>query len=284
MTAAPDLDPGALQDLVARTLAEDLDTRGDVTSAAVVEPDAIAAADFVARASGVIAGTAAATEVFRQVDPEVTISWEVADGDAVAAGTVLGRVHGALRSILTAERSALNLLAHSSGIATLTRAYVDLAAGRTQIRDTRKTTPGLRLLDKAAVRAGGGVNHRTSLSDAVLIKDNHLSQTSIAEAVARARAMWPDLAVEVECDTADQVTEARAAGADAVLLDNMTPAQVAAVMAELDGALPVEVSGGVTFTTLDAYAAARPTFIAIGALTHSAPNLDIALDVEPEDA
>lgn len=284
MASNLDMDPEALTDLVARVLAEDVDDHGDVTSGAVVSADVRATAAFVARGTGVIAGTAAASEVLRQVDPGLVVMWSVTDGDAVGAGTILGRVTGSLRSILTAERSALNLLSHCSGIATATRTYVDVAAGRTVIRDTRKTTPGLRMLDKAAVRAGGGVNHRASLSDAVLIKDNHLARVSITDAVARARIVWPDLAVEVECDTRAQVDEARIAGADAVLLDNMSPEEVAAIVTDLAGALPVEVSGGVTLATLDAYAAARPTYVAVGAITHSAPILDVALDVEAEDA
>jgi len=274
----PTTDPDDLRALVARALAEDVDARGDVTTRAVIDADARGRADIVARANGVLAGVEAATEVFRQVDLDVTVHWCHQDGDALWAGDAIATIEGPIGALLTAERTALNLLSHCSGIATATRAYVDVAAGRTAIRDTRKTTPGLRLLEKAAVRAGGGVNHRIGLSDAVLIKDNHLASVAIAEAVARARAAWPELIVEVECDTLAQVAEAKAANADLVLLDNMTPDQVGAAVALLDGAPAAEVSGGVTLATLDAYAAARPAYVSVGAITHSAPILDIALD------
>jgi len=182
-------------------------------------------------------------------------------------------------SILTAERTALNLLGRLSGIATLTRAYVREAQGKARIRDTRKTTPGLRALEKAAVRAGGGANHRGSLSDGILIKDNHLIHLSIADAVARARRRWPGQLVEVECDTADQVSEAVEAGADMILVDNMTPTEVAAAVHLVAGRCPIEVSGGVTLATVAAYAEAGAAFISVGALTHSAPALDIGLDI-----
>jgi len=274
----PTTDPDDLRALVARALAEDVDARGDVTTRAVIDADARGRADIVARANGVLAGVDAATEVFRQVDLDVTVHWYHQDGDALRTGDAIATIEGPIGALLTAERTALNLLSHCSGIATATRAYVDIAAGRTEIRDTRKTTPGLRLLEKAAVRAGGGVNHRIGLSDAVLIKDNHLASVAIAEAVARARAAWPELVVEVECDTLAQVAEAKAANADLVLLDNMMPDQVGAAVALLDGTPAAEVSGGVTLATLDAYAAARPAYVSVGAITHSAPILDIALD------
>jgi nicotinate-nucleotide pyrophosphorylase (carboxylating) len=231
----------------------------------------------------VLAGTAAATEVFAQLDPAVTVAWSAADGDVLGAGQDVGTVTGPLRSLLTGERSALNFLGHLSGIATLTRAYVDASgtsSGRCRIRDTRKTTPGLRALEKAAVRAGGGSNHRGNLSDAVLIKDNHLRHCTIAEAVDRARTRWPGAVVEVECDTLDQLLEAKAAGADLALLDNMTPEEVAKAVVLADGAVPLEVSGRVTLETVAAYAAAGADLISVGALTHSAPVLDIALDLE----
>jgi nicotinate-nucleotide pyrophosphorylase (carboxylating) len=192
----------------------------------------------------------------------------------------VGTVAGSLRSILTGERSALNFLGHLSGIATLTRAYVEATGGQSRIRDTRKTTPGLRALEKAAVRAGGGSNHRGNLSDAVLVKDNHLRHCTIAEAVGRARTRWPGVTVEVECDTLDQLAEAKAAGADLALLDNMTPEEVAKAVVLADGAVPLEVSGRVTLETVAAYAAAGADLISVGALTHSAPVLDIALDLE----
>ncbi|HEV7688332.1 MAG TPA: carboxylating nicotinate-nucleotide diphosphorylase, partial [Acidimicrobiia bacterium] len=265
-----DFDPPvtAIREAVGRALAEDLGVLGDLTSTALIPGDALGTGHFVARAPGVLAGTAAATEVFAQLDPAVTLTWAAADGDTVAAGQHLGTVTGPLRSVLTAERAALNFLGHLSGIATLTRAHVDAIAsvsggGGCKIRDTRKTTPGLRALEKAAVRAGGGANHRGNLSDAVLVKDNHLRHCTIAEAVDRARARWPGAVVEVECDTLDQLAEAKAARADLALVDNMTPAEVAKAVALADGALPIEVSGRVTLATVAAYAAAGAQLISV---------------------
>lgn len=289
-----DFDPpiSAMREAVSRTLAEDLGVLGDLTSTALIPADAAGTGHFVARRPGILAGTATATEVFAQLDPTVTVTWAAADGDRLSAGQRLGTLRGPLRSLLTGERSALNFLGHLSGIATLTRAHVDAAAGaggRARIRDTRKTTPGLRALEKAAVRAGGGSNHRGNLSDAVLVKDNHLRHLAsaaapgagaIAGAVERARSRWPGVAVEVEADTLDQVSEARAAGADVILVDNMTPDEVAKAVAIAGGAVPIEVSGGVTLDTVAAYAAAGADLISVGALTHSAPVLDIGLDLE----
>lgn len=268
----------ALESVVGAALAEDLGVLGDVTSIACIDPAAIATYAFVVRAVGTIAGTAAATEVYRQLDVDVTVSWSHLDGDEVDAGEELGRVRGPVRSILGGERVALNLLGHLSGVATLTRRFVRGAHGKTRIRDTRKTLPGLRALQKAAVRAGGGFNHRDSLSDAVLIKDNHLATLAVSQAVGRARARWPGRIVEVECDRLEQAREAAEAGADIVLLDNMTPDEVRAVAAALDGAATIEVSGGVDLDNVAAYADARPDYIAVGGLTHSARALDIGLD------
>jgi nicotinate-nucleotide pyrophosphorylase (carboxylating) len=272
----------AIREAVGRALAEDLGVLGDLTSTALIPAGATGRGRFIARRPGVLAGTAAATEVFAQLDPAVTVAWSAADGDVLGAGQDVGTVSGPLRSLLTGERSALNFLGHLSGIATLTRAYVEasVGSGRCRIRDTRKTTPGLRALEKAAVRAGGGSNHRGNLSDAVLIKDNHLRHCTIAEAVDRARTRWPGAVVEVECDTLDQLLEAKAAGADLALLDNMTPEEVAKAVVLADGAVPLEVSGRVTLETVAAYAAAGADLISVGALTHSAPVLDIALDLE----
>lgn len=276
-----DFDPpmNVVREVVARALEEDLGALGDLTSLAVVPEDAHGTGRFVARAPGVLAGTVAATETFAQVDPTVSVTWLVTDGATVA--DELGRVEGAVRSLLVAERTALNLLTHGSGVATLTRAFVDAVAGTSaRIRDTRKTLPGLRALEKAAVRAGGGFNHRESLSDAILIKDNHLAHLPLRNAVEQARARWPGRIVEVECDSLEQVGDAKAVGPDLVLLDNMTPAQVTEAVAALGGAVPVEVSGGVTLETARAYAEAGADFISVGAITHSAPVLDIALDLE----
>lgn len=278
-----DFDPpiAVVRDVVRRALDEDLGALGDLTSIAVVPDEISGTGRFVARATGVIAGTSAATETFAQVDPAVSMTWAVADGATVDAGAELGRVTGPVRSLLVAERTALNLLTHCSGVATLTSRFVDAVAGTgARIRDTRKTLPGLRALEKAAVRAGGGFNHRESLSDAILIKDNHLAHLPLRDAVERARARWPGRIVEVECDSLEQVGEAKAVGPDLVLLDNMTPAQVTGAVATLGGALPVEVSGGVTLETARAYAEAGADYISVGAITHSAPVLDIALDLE----
>ncbi len=278
-----DFDPPAVvvRELVSRTLAEDFGALGDLTSIATIPDDATATATIVARRWGVLAGRACATEVFRQVDPDVGLRWSAADGDAVDVDQVLATVAGNLRSILAAERSALNLLQHASGIATLTRRYVQAAEGRIRIRDTRKTLPGLRSIEKAAVRAGGGFNHRECLSDAVLIKDNHLAYLDLTAAVERSKVRWPGRTVEVECDTLAQVHEAVAAAADLILLDNMTPDQVREAVVEVDGMVPLEISGGVTFETIRDYANTGAEFVSVGALTHSAPALDIALDIEP---
>ncbi|MGH9011055.1 MAG: carboxylating nicotinate-nucleotide diphosphorylase, partial [Acidimicrobiia bacterium] len=282
------MDPpiSAVREAVTRALAEDLGVLGDLTSTALIPADAAGTGHFVARRSGVLAGTATAGEVFAQLDPAVTVIWAAADGDRLSAGQRLGTVSGPLRSVLTGERSALNFLGHLSGIATLTRTYADAAGERCRIRDTRKTTPGLRALEKAAVRAGGGANHRGNLSDAVLVKDNHLRHlgrsggapgSTIADAIDRAQARWPGVVVEVECDTLDQVAEAKAAGAALVLVDNMTPDEVAQAVGIAGDAFPIEVSGGVTLDTVAAYAAAGADLISVGALTHSAPVLDIGL-------
>ena len=282
--------PSVVRAAVAAALAEDLTPLGDLTSA-LLPPDLAASAAFVARRPGVVAGVPCATEAFAAIDPTVSVAWRVADGDALDAGVVLGVVEGSLASILTAERTALNFLGHLSGIATLTRAYVDraAAAGPARVWDTRKTTPGLRSLEKAAVRAGGGANHRGNLSDWILLKDNHLALLGIATAVADARRRWPARTVHVECDTIEQVRLALEAGADALLLDNMAPDEVRSCVAVTDtlvaqrgGRRPLlEVSGGVTLDTVASYAGTGVDMISVGAITNSAPVLDIGLDIEP---
>jgi nicotinate-nucleotide pyrophosphorylase (carboxylating) len=264
---------------VEMALVEDVGLLGDITTLACVDDDQYATAAFVARADGVLAGTALATETYRQVDGLVEVTWTVRDGDPVAAASHLGRVTGPLRAILTGERVALNFLCHCSGIATATQRHVMAARGRIRVLDTRKTIPGLRAIQRAAVRAGGGHNHRDSLSDAVLIKDNHVAATGIAKSVERARSAWPGRMIEVECDTLAQVVEARDAGADRVLLDNMAPGQVGEAVAVLAGALEVEISGGITLDTIAAYADSGADFVSVGALTHSVVVLDIGLDL-----
>jgi len=281
---------GAVADAVARALDEDLGADGDLTAELV--PETLRAHFALrARAAGVLAGRACADEAFRRVGPGLSVVWHRSDGDELERGDTVMEVSGPLRPILTAERTALNFLGHLSGVATLTAAFVAAARERNpdvEILDTRKTTPGLRLLEKAAVRAGGGTNHRAGLSDAVLVKDNHLAGTDIATAVHWAREQWPGRLVEIECDAPDQVAEAARAGADAVLLDNMDPAGVAEAVAlarrEAPGPILTEVSGGVTLGSVGAYAAAGPDRISVGALTHSAPVLDLGLDLVATEA
>jgi nicotinate-nucleotide pyrophosphorylase (carboxylating) len=269
----------AVRTAVEAALAEDLGILGDITSLACVDEGQRAEAIFVARAEGVLSGTALATETYRQLDELVVVEWFVNDGESVSAGTHLGRVLGPLREILTGERTALNFLCHCSGIATSTHRYVVAAHGQARVLDTRKTLPGLRAIQRAAVRAGGGFNHRDSLSDAVLIKDNHVAATGIAKSIERARSTWPGRMIEVECDSIEQVIEARGAAADRVLLDNMTPEQVREAVALLEGAVEVEVSGGVTLETIGAYADSGADFVSVGALTHSVAVFDIGLDM-----
>jgi nicotinate-nucleotide pyrophosphorylase (carboxylating) len=279
---------------VERALAEDLTPLGDITSA-LLPPTLETSARLVARQPGVLAGRACADEAFRQVDVGVTLSWTAADGDVLEAGAAFGAVHGPLASILTAERTALNFLGHLSGIATLTRRFVDAVAetgSTTRIWDTRKTTPGLRVLEKAAVRAGGGTNHRGNLSDWVLLKDNHLALVGITAAVHDAKRRWPGRTVHVECDRQAQALEAVEAGADALLLDNMSPDDIRACMAAVGDAAAaasrrrplVEASGGISLETVRAYAETGVDCISTGQITNSAPVLDIGLDIDPTRA
>jgi nicotinate-nucleotide pyrophosphorylase (carboxylating) len=276
-----ELDPPftAVREVVLRALAEDLEPLGDVTSA-LLPPGALGAGAFVARADGVLAGSLCARETMAQVDPALEVDWLLDDGAALTQGTVVGRVSGPLASILTAERTALNFLCHLSGIASLTRQFVRAAQGA-QVWDTRKTTPGLRALEKAAVRAGGGRNHRGNLSEWVLLKDNHLAGVGITEAVKRARERWPARVVQCEADRIDQLAEAVDAGADIVLLDNMTVDEVRACVAlRGERSRPLlEVSGGVGLHNVADYAATGVDLISSSQLTTSAPSLDLALDV-----
>jgi nicotinate-nucleotide pyrophosphorylase (carboxylating) len=273
-------------DLVGRALDEDLLPLGDL-SASLLPASSQGRAEFVARTAGVVAGTACATEAFRQLDDEVHVVWQVDDGARVAADQVLGVVTGPLASILSAERTALNFLGHLSGIATRTRSFVD-AAAPLRVWDTRKTTPGLRSLEKAAVRAGGARNHLGNLSDWVMFKDNHLTALGIVEAVGSAHDRWPGRTVHVECERIEQVVEALDAGADALLLDNMAPDEVraAVVVAEEHATAHgtrralLEVSGGITLETVGSYARSGADVVSSGSLTNSAPVLDIGLDIE----
>jgi nicotinate-nucleotide pyrophosphorylase (carboxylating) len=279
------LDPAALARVVSAALEEDLGGGVDVTSVAAIPFDHQSTADFVARGPGVVAGLPIAAAVLWEATlGAVEIDELVVDGMRIVPGTVLLTASGATRALLGAERTALNLLGHLSGIATVTRSWVDAVAGTgAVIRDTRKTTPGLRALEKYAVRCGGGVNHRMSLSDAALVKDNHvLAAGGVRAAFDAVRARFPDVPVEVECDTLDQVREAVEAGADLVLLDNMpveSMRSAVALVAALESVCRLEASGGLTLANAAAIAATGVDYLAVGALTHSAPVLDIGVDL-----
>jgi nicotinate-nucleotide pyrophosphorylase (carboxylating) len=257
-------------------LAEDVGD-GDVTTESVVPADARVEASLFLKERGVVCGLDVAEAVFRELDPEVEFEATASDGDETEGE--VARIAGNARALLTGERTALNLLGRLSGIATLTRRYVDAVGGTGMtILDTRKTTPGLRALEKLAVRAGGGENHRFGLYDGVLIKDNHLRLGGgVASSVRAARASG--LPVEVECETLDDVREALDAGADAILLDNMTPAELREAVRLVDGRVATEASGGVTLDTVRAIAATGVTYISIGALTHGARSLDVSMEV-----
>jgi nicotinate-nucleotide pyrophosphorylase (carboxylating) len=275
-----DAPESVVAEVVAAALAEDFGLLGDITSIACIREHETATALFVAREEGVLAGTALVDETYRQVDGELNVTWRVNDGDSVEVGTELGEVSGSLRAILAGERVALNFLSHLAGVASLTRRYVRAARGKARILDTRKTLPGLRGVQRAAVRAGGGFNHRDSLATAVLIKDNHLAALGIDKAVERARARWPMRIIEVECDTLEQVGQACDAGADVVMLDNMTPEEVGKAVALVSGRAKTEVSGTITPDTVGSYAETGVDFISVGAITHSVRVLDIGLDVK----
>ena len=281
------LPSSALLSLVRTALAEDVG-RGDVTSLVTVGPEARARARFVAREPLVVSGLGAAMAVFHEASGgEARFSVFAGEGERVEAGAVIASVEGGARQVLAAERVALNLVMRLSGVATLTSLYVETVEGTgARITDTRKTTPGLRALEKAAVRAGGGTNHRAGLDDGILIKDNHVALAGgVTEAVRRAREGAPHLLkVEVEVESPGELGEALRAGADVVLLDNMTPDEVRSSVETVRRESPrtvVEVSGGVSLSTVRAFAEAGPDLISVGALTHSAPAADVSLEVEP---
>ncbi len=274
-----------VRDVVTRALAEDLTPLGDL-SATLLPSYASASATFVARDAGIVAGAACALEVFRQVDETLEVTWIQPDGSLIPGMTPLGSVSGSLESILIAERTALNFLMYLSGIATNTGRYVDAATGPAKVWDTRKTTPGLRSLEKAAVRAGGARNHRGNLSDWIMLKDNHLMGMSITEGVALARDRWPGRTIHVEADRLEQALEATAAGADAVLLDNMTPEELRVAVAKVSEAVGagrrplLEASGGIDLTTIDAVSHTGVDMISTSKLSFGAPTLDIGLDIQ----
>jgi len=268
------------QEFVRRVLAEDLGTGGDVTSNATIAADARFTAAMNCRQAIVVAGLDLAADFFRALDEDVEIELLVKDGDRAEHGTMLMRLAGSARAMLAAERAALNTLQHLSGIATLTRRYVDAIAGTgTVLLDTRKTVPGLRVLEKYAARMGGAENHRMRLDDGVLIKDNHVAVCGgVAEAVRRAKAANTGLQVQVEVDRIDQIGPALDAGADRLLLDNMDPAMLREAVALVGGRVPLEASGGVTLETIRFLAETGVDFISVGRITQSAPAVDIGLD------
>ena len=270
-----------IEPVVRHALEEDLGRAGDITSELTVPADARATAKLIARKAGTIAGLIAAECAFRLIDPKISFKNESSDGQTVAAGTTLAVIEGSARSILSAERVALNFLGHLSGVATATRTLVDAVAGtKARIVCTRKTTPGLRTLEKYAVRCGGGFNHRFGLDDAVLIKDNHLvAAGGTKPAIERVRAGLGHMAkVEVEVDSLAQLEEALALGVDTILLDNMKPDDLKRAVGIAKGRAVLEASGNVTLATVRAIAETGVDYISSGAITHSAPNLDVALD------
>jgi nicotinate-nucleotide pyrophosphorylase (carboxylating) len=275
------LHPDLYREIVRRALAEDVG-RGDVTTEAVIERGQQARAVMLSKSSCVIAGLDIASEVFRQLDPQVVIEVRTKDGDHCEPTTVVAEYRGEAGALLTAERTALNFVQRLSGIATYTRQFVDAAAGRAIVLDTRKTTPLLRALEKYAVRAGGGVNHRGGLDTGILIKDNHvLLAGGVERAVARMRAADLEMLTEVEAQTLDEVDEALRAGAEIVLFDNMSTPDIVEAVTRCRGRAKTEISGGVTLSRMAELAATGADYISIGALTHSAPAIDLSLDIEP---
>jgi nicotinate-nucleotide pyrophosphorylase (carboxylating) len=293
MTESTEAGPGPVTEmdeqivpaLVQAALQEDLAGGFDVTSSATIPPEERAWGDFVARADGVVAGLSVAESVLRlAAQGGVELSREVEDGARVGRGDVLLSAYGPTTALLTAERTALNFLCHLSGVATLTRKWADALDGTgAQVRDTRKTTPLLRRLEKYAVRCGGGVNHRLSLSDEALIKDNHVvASGGVARAFQRVRGRFPDIPVQVEVTRVEQIEEALAAGADSILLDNMSPGQMREAVQTVAGRATLEASGGLTLEGAREVGETGVDYLAVGALTHSAPSLDIAFDLRAE--
>ena len=270
-----------IEPIVRHALQEDLGRAGDITSELTIPPETRSSAKLAARKPGTIAGLIVAQTAFRLVDPKLTFEVHTPDGSTVAAGTVLAHIEGAARSLLTGERVALNFAGHLSGIATATRALVDAVKGtKARIVCTRKTTPGLRLLEKYAVRCGGGFNHRFGLDDAVLIKDNHLvAAGGIKPAIERVRAGLGHMAkIELEVDRLSQLEEALSLGIDTILLDNMPPETLRQAVAMTNGRATLEASGNITLATVRAVAETGVDYISSGAITHSAQNLDLGLD------
>jgi len=275
------LDPGLYRELVRRALAEDFGW-GDVTTETIVDRKQKARGVITAKTSCVLAGLDIAGEAFRQMDPAVQIVVNHPDGTRCEPGTDVAEVRGLAAALLTAERTALNFLQRLSGIATLTRQFVDAAGGRIVVLDTRKTTPILRALEKYAVRAGGGVNHRSGLDDGILIKDNHIRLAGgVGNAVSRMRTANREMPTEVEAESLAQVDEALQAGAEIVLLDNLSTADIIEAVKRCSGRARTEISGGVTLQRMAELAATGADYVSVGALTHSAPSADISFEIEP---
>lgn len=274
------LDPSSYRDLVRRTLAEDIGA-GDVTTRATVDDAHQARGVLVVKSECVLAGLDVAIEAFRQLEPDVRVQVRRRDGTRCEPGVEVAEIHGRASALLIAERTALNFIQRMTGIATLTRRFVDAAAGRITILDTRKTTPLMRTLEKYSVRAGGGVNHRFGLSDGVLIKDNHVRLAGgVERAVERMRASSPGMPIEVEAQSLSEVADALRAGADIILLDNLSTADIIDAVRQCRGRAKTEISGGVTLARLPELAATGADFVSIGALTHSAPAADLSLELE----
>jgi nicotinate-nucleotide pyrophosphorylase (carboxylating) len=276
------LDPGAYREVVRRALAEDLGW-GDITTEATVDERLKARGQIIAKCDCVIAGLDVAAETFRQLDPSASFTVLVPDGSRCKHGDVVAEVRGSAASLLTAERTALNVLQRMTGIATMTRRFVDAAAGRITVLDTRKTTPSLRALEKYAVRAGGGTNHRTGLDDGILIKDNHIRLAGgVRTAMERMKAAGQEMPIEIEAQSLAQVDEALAAGANVILLDNLATDDIREAVRRINGRAQTEISGGVTLDRIPELAATGANYVSVGALTHSAPAADLSFEIEPD--
>ncbi len=275
------LDPATYRETVRRAIAEDLGW-GDVTTEATVPSDMRTTGRIICKTDCVLAGVDVALEAFRQLDPSVVADRRFRDGDRVNAGNTILEVEGFAGALLTAERTALNFLQRLSGIATVTRAFVDAADGRITVLDTRKTTPTLRSLEKYAVRCGGGTNHRPRVDSGILIKDNHVCLAgSIEEAMARMQATTSDLPIEIEVRNLDELDRALAAGAPRVLVDNMSLDDIREAVRRAQGLADIEISGGVTLERMPELAQTGARYVSVGALTHSAPSVDVSFDVDP---